>query len=70
MRSRARFNFYAYKRPFLHYLYFICKRTFYARTQVKIMQQIHPNTDTLLFPFSVSIREVRLYMIGACKAKA
>ena len=34
------------------------------------MQQIHPDTDTSLFPFSVSIREVRLYMIGACKAKA
>ena len=70
MRSRARFNFYAYKRTFLHCLYFICERKFYARTQVKIMQQIHPDTDTSLFPFSVSIREVRLYMIGACKAKA
>ena len=66
MRSWARFNFYAYKRPFMHCLYVICERKFCARTQVKIMSQIHPNTDTSLFPFSVL--EVQLYMIGVCKA--
>ena len=30
------FNFYAHERPFMHCLYFICERNFYARTHVKI----------------------------------
>lgn len=70
MRSSARFNFYAYKQPFMHCLYFICERKFYTRTQLKIMQQIHRNKDTSLCPFSIHIREVWLYMIDVCKAKA
>ena len=70
MRSWARFNFYAYERPFMHCLYFICERKFYASSQVKITRQIHPNTDTSLCPFGVRIREVWLYMLGTCKAKA
>ena len=35
----ARFCFYAYKRPFIHCLYFICERKFYARRHVKITRQ-------------------------------
>ena len=35
-RSWARFNFYAYERPFKYCLNFICQRKFYARTHVKI----------------------------------
>ena len=35
----ARFYFYAYVRPFIHCLYFICERKFYARTLVKITRQ-------------------------------
>ena len=30
------FIFYAHERPFMHCLYFICERNFYARTHVKI----------------------------------
>ena len=29
-------NFYAYEQPFMHCLYFICERKFYARTQVSV----------------------------------
>ena len=36
MRSWARFNFYAYERPFMLCLYFICELKFYARTHVKL----------------------------------
>ena len=32
------FNLYAYERPFMHCLYLICERKFYARTHVKIMR--------------------------------
>ena len=35
-RSWARFNFYAYERPFKYCLNFICQLKFYARTHVKI----------------------------------
>ena len=38
VKREARFNFYAYERHFMHCLYFICERKFYARTHVKIMR--------------------------------
>ena len=34
-----RFNFYAYERPFMHGLYYICERKFYARAHVKITRR-------------------------------
>ena len=39
MWSWARFNFYIFLRPYIHCLYFICKRKFYARAHVKSMRQ-------------------------------
>ena len=34
-RSRERFNFYAYERPFMHCLYFVSERKCYARSYVE-----------------------------------
>ena len=36
MLSLSEINVYAYERPFMHCLYFICEREFYERTHVKI----------------------------------
>ena len=33
LNEKLRFNFYAYERPFMHCLYFICERKFYASTR-------------------------------------
>ena len=38
-KSWARFNFYGYARPFIHCVYFIYARQFYAGTNVKITRQ-------------------------------
>ena len=37
--ERGSTDYYAYVRPFIHCLYFICERKFYARTHVKITRQ-------------------------------
>ena len=39
VKSGARFNFYVFVRTFIHYLYFICERKFYARAHVKSTRQ-------------------------------
>ena len=43
-----RFNFYAYERPFMHCLYFICERKFYARKNYATLESIH----LLLSPYN------------------
>ena len=53
---------YAYVRPFIHCLYFICERKFYARTHGKITRQ-WKSTLTLITIVSALTPIIKKYFV-------
>ena len=50
-----------YERPFIHRLYFICERNFYARTHVKITRQWKSTLRVSILHYQILGQKANIY---------